>query len=127
MLNKKLLIKSICCVVQAVGANATEKDPAVLQQWVPQYIADQVKMVRVRGLRGGKGSAQQLPLTRELIAVDWHASRGQSHTGGPNSRLPQARASIRMPKHFGKLTLRQISQVAHGDQCSHSSQWNHPS
>lgn len=102
---------AIRCVEQAVRAPATEVNPAVLQQWVPYSVANEVKMVKVSGLRGGKGGARQLPLTRELIAVDW---RKLSRTRESSSRLPPAQASISMSRRCGKLPLWHISHLAHG-------------
>ena len=41
--------------VQAVNFVPTQDNPAVLQQWVPQSIAEQVKMVEITDIKGSKG------------------------------------------------------------------------
>lgn len=38
----------------ALGAPPTDQMPGKLKQWVPQDVAQQVKMVRVKGLQGGR-------------------------------------------------------------------------
>ena len=53
--------------MQALGAPPINQMPGKLEQWVPQDMAQQVKMVRVKGLQGGR----QVPLTRQVVGVDY--------------------------------------------------------
>lgn len=91
-----------CCAIQVLGFTPTEDNPAVLQQWVPQSIAEQVKMVKVTDIPGSIGGAQQLPLIREVVAVDFGPLRAQSGGSRSSARLPPARASTVMLRQCGE-------------------------
>ena len=69
--------------MQAMGAVPTMDNPGVPQQWVPQDIASQVQMVQVKARRGQGGV---LPLTRQLVGVDF--IRGSAASSPGTSVLP---------------------------------------
>ena len=54
--------------MQVMGAPPTEQVPGKLQQWVPLDVAMHVMLGWVKGRPGGR----QVPLTRQVVGVDYH-------------------------------------------------------